>query len=208
MSKSVAQDRVSEFAAGLKERSDSREVVEFDVNGFFGPGKKPLPKVGIRVPTKAEQDRAWIQSKAYVESLCKDVESAKNDEELLQDARAAFIVNEVCRDVNDPKYPAFPSGKYLCENASTDQIAMLLNLHTEVRANSNGNKLVLSDSDVFVMAADCVVAAKEGDVPEASLAMYSREFLARAFVILSKKLDSLAALPKADSLDEDVPTQD
>jgi hypothetical protein len=190
------QEKLTAFAQAVKDLNDNRKVVPMDVFGFWGLAEKPIPKLGIRVPTKFEQDRAWVGAHRYVQEMTTGCESAKNDDELLQDARTAFIAFEFCRELElqddgswkPTGYPAFPGPKWMVENIDTDRLGVLLNLVGSVRASLAPAPTALTDAMVQVIAEECVrEAQREDGLPEALLTRYPREMLQSAFVLLALK---------------------
>lgn len=182
----------SELAKALRARE--RKVYQFDVRGFFHLGDRPIPRLGVRRPTKAEQDEALVGAHEYAAEKAGRVEGAKSDAEILQDAKAAFIACTFCRELVQKdgewvptKYPAFPGPRWMCENLPPEEIAVLLNLGNEVRAKEAPAPLDIDDEAVERWIAVCQEAAGT-PVPEAVLAGCPREYVTHLFVLASLKL--------------------
>lgn len=189
----------SDFAREIEERSKNRPVSIFDVSGFFGAGDKPLPKIGIRTPTKREQDCAREEAKKYVAGLAHDPSEAKSDRDFLQDALAASVAHALCREVKpvDEANPdgewkptglaVFPSPDWVCRYMEPERIAVLINL-----ANEHRNRYAPSPIEIGAERIEATIALcdahVEDDIPEAVLAGHPREYLTHMVVMLSAKL--------------------
>lgn len=141
-----ADDRKSELATAIEAANASRPCNVYPVAGLFGLGSKPIHKIAIRVNLKSEEDRALVQAHRYAIKLAGDVEAVRTSDGLLLDAMARHALFEACREVttddkgNDTitQWPAFPSGAWLAENFTSDQVAALLNLYNQTRAEMSG----------------------------------------------------------------------
>jgi hypothetical protein len=144
-----ADDRKSELATAIEAANASRPCNVYPVAGLFGLGGKAIHKIAIRVNLKSEEDRALVQAHRYAIKLAGDVEAVRTSDGLLLDAMARHALFEACREVTTKqtplgeedtieKWPAFPSGGWMAENFTTDQIAGLLNLYNQTRAEMSG----------------------------------------------------------------------
>mgnify|MGYP003544379072 FL=1 len=147
--KTTDEPRKSELAQAIEAANASRPCNIYPLDGVFGLGGKAVRKVAIRVNLKSEEDRALVEAHRYAIKLAGDVEQVRTDESLLLDAKARHALFEACREVETvrgpngeedkvTKWPAFPSGPWLAENLTTDQIATLLNLYNQTRAEQSG----------------------------------------------------------------------
>lgn len=195
---------LSAFAAAIKARADARPVEVFDLTDYFGAGDKSIPRVGVRVPTKWEQDCALAEAHKYVAALAGTVETIKNDRDILQDAKAAFVAYEACREVieepaNSGVYvptgnPAFPGPRWMCENVDPDRIAVLLNYANEVRVKHAPVQVTIDRPLVDAFASMCATAPE----PEFGLVAHSREYIVQLLILVSQ--DLAAARREADEL--------
>ena len=204
----VSKERIGVFAAALAARAAARPVEPFDVQGFFGLGDLPIPKLGVRIPTQHEQDRALAGAHRYVAEVTGDSPDAKQDPDLLLNAKQAHIAFEFCRELESDGagtwtptgYPAFPSPTWAAKHLTVEQIAVLVNLANEVRAKHAPSPVELDDATLEAVASVCATHAG-GDLPEAVLAGYPREWLTHALVLVSLKLQAARA-----ALDAQAPT--
>jgi hypothetical protein len=160
--------------------SCERKLHERDVSGFFSAGATAVPKVAFWVSTKSEDDAAVSAAHAYVAKVAGEQASAKEDADLVLDAKAVEILWRVCRDPQEPSYPAFTAPSVMREKLSTDKIATLLNLYNEVRALEGPAPAKIDDAEVEAIVELCSKHAGT-DAPDTFLAGCSR-------VLLSVKL--------------------
>ena len=138
--------RKSAIALAIEAANANRPCNIYPVAGVFGIAGQPIHKIAFRVNLKSEEDHALVQAHRYAIKLAGDVEAVRTDDGLLLDAKGRHALFEACREVktdadgNDTvtKYPAFPSGGWLAENLTTDQVATLLNLYNQTRAELSG----------------------------------------------------------------------
>jgi hypothetical protein len=146
--------------------------------GFLGLGKKPIPTLKIRVATKGEQDRAVLAAHKYVDEIAKGVgvetQSASQDRDILTDAKTCFILFEVCRDVADARYPAFPGPRWMIDHLTTDEIAVLLNCYGEVLRITGTLEYDLATDRIEALS-QALAAVADSDVPNQLLLRYTRE---------------------------------
>ena len=214
-----ADDRKSALATAIEAANASRPTNVYPVAGLFGLAGQPIHKIAIRVNLKSEEDHALVQAHRYAIKLAGDVEAVRTSDGLLLDAMARHALFEACREVttdeqgNDTitKYPAFPSGGWMSENFTTDQIAALLSLYNQTRAEQAG---WLDDFSAETIEDMLDVAAQAGDrnaVARAGLAQLPREqiqyLLERAAVQLRAARADLAAMAKVDDAAPAAPTE-
>lgn len=180
-----AEPRRSKFDAALDDFEPP--LREFDVNGFFGLGDKPLPKVAMRLARKCEEDTAVRGAHEYVTKVANGLDAVKTDTDIVNDSKAIEILWRVCRDPDDPKYPLFASPNRMREKLGTDHIACLMNLYDSVRTQDGG--LLYDISDERVEAAVEVAARSAGtNLPEELFARMPRAYLIHLIVLISVKL--------------------
>jgi hypothetical protein len=187
---------------------------------MFGLAGKPIHKVAMRVNLKSEEDRAIVQAHRYAVKLAGDVEAVRTDENLLLDAKGRHALFEACREVttddkgNDTvtQWPAFPSGAWLAENLTTDQIATLLNLYNQTRAEQSGwfDSFDLETVDSLLkLAADAAgtpPAAQGNPLAKVMLAQMPREQIQLLLETAAMRLT--AAVAEIDRLQRLVPAQE
>ena len=185
----------SKLVSALEKRK--RAIHTFEVNSFFGLGKRPIHKVGIRVNTKSEQDSAVIAAHHYLENEAL-TETAKNDDDLVLDAKAISVLHKAIRQHDDPTYPAFPDDKWMRENLTTDQIAVLLNLYNQCAQKESplDHEIDRDKANAYAMA---LGSAAGSPVADEMLSYFSREYLTQLCIYLSQELFEL----RGD--DEDTP---
>ncbi len=188
----------------LEERAKNRPVSIFDVNKFFGPGERPIPRIGIRTPTKREQDCCRFEARKYIDSLSPGDVEGKSDAELLQDAMAAAVAWSFCREVVpvDAANPdgewkptgrsAFPTPGWVCATLEPERIAVLVNLANEHRAKHAPAPIAFDSETVEAVVKLCSDHAGN-DIPEAVLAGHSREQLTHLLVLASVQLTAARA---------------
>lgn len=177
----------SELALAIEQRE--RKLHEFEVQGFFGLGDKPIHKIGMRVAFKDDEDRALIAAHTWMKQKAGELDEALRDNDLIGDTKLVEILNRVCFSVEEKTkagvpYPAFPSPQWMKSNLTTDQLAVLINLYHEVR-KVEGPMLWDIGLDKVREIAEACYAHRAGPIPEQLLAPCSREWLTSAFVLLS-----------------------
>lgn len=179
---------LSALAKAIEARG--RAVVVCDVTGFFGPGGKPVEKIGIRINVNGEEDRAVVDAHRYAAELGKGTEAAK-DGDLLLSAKQVHVLWTACRAVDAEgkatDFGAFPGPKWMRDNLTTDQLAALLNLYNDVRTRQSPWPHEFTDDRVEHVAAICADGA-DTEIPTAMLARIEREMLAQYLIVVSCKL--------------------
>lgn len=192
----VATAPLNAFSAAIKRAADERAVEPFDLAefGFFLPLERNPPRVGVRIPTKWEQDCAYEGAKKYAATLAGSNDALKGDENITRDALGAFIAYESFREMREDGEgsgrwvptgnPAFMGPKWLCEHLDVDRIAVLVNLLNEWRAKCAPSPTEIDDSTVEAYASLCSTAEQ----PEYRMVGCSREYLCQLAILLSMKL--------------------
>lgn len=171
----------SDLAKAIESRP--RDVTTYPVSGFFGLGSKPIHKVAFRVNVKSEEDHALVQAHRYVINIAAGAESAKHDGDLLSDAKTRHALFSACREVttdaqgNDTitNWPAFPGPEWMADQLTTDQIACLLNLYNQTRAEQAGWLDDFADETIEDMLEVAAEAGERNPVARAGLAELPRE---------------------------------
>lgn len=176
---------LSEIARAILARQ--RKTYEFDVGPYVGLGET-VSKIAVRVPTKREQDIALVGAHEYVAQLSAKTPAVKDDPEILLDAKAAFIVAVACRRAEEPeKMPAWPSGGWLSENLTSDQISVLLNLVNQVRAKESPTPTQISEEQIEAFIAMAALASGT-ELPDIALAGLPQVYVVQLFVMTAMKL--------------------
>jgi hypothetical protein len=193
MAEKTAAVPVSELTKILDARQ--RKAHRFDVSGFFGLGGKAIPEVAFLVPTKAEEDGAVVAAHQHARERAGTDEMARHDPDILCDAKIVEVLFRTCKvPVEDPgaiPYPAFSGGpQWMRKHLTSDQLACLHNLLTEVKRSESPLRSELDHETVEAVARGCW-AARHTEIPEAVLADCSREWLTQAFTLLAMRLADL-----------------
>lgn len=205
----MQNDTSDKSALALAIESRARKAHEFEVQGFFGLGGQPIHKVGFRVNTKAEEDKALVTAYLTVNQLTEGAEQAREDPDLVQDVKLIHALYSACRRAEsgdgERKYslPAFPSPNWMRDNLTTDQIAVLINLYNGVRIAEGPLKVTITFEEVEEVAELCAENSRS-DVPELVLAPRSREWLIQAFALLAMRWRELHGLASEREHDGDV----
>lgn len=190
----MTTDYVSPLAAAINARV--RKVHEFDLTGLISLPPGAPSRVGIRVPTKGEQDEAIMMAYRAIETKPYDKEIAKSDEDILRDMKVVHILWKACvypelkqkPDGSGAYYdPAFPAPSWMCARFKTEEIAALLNLLNEVRAAESSEPRDLDESTLDSLHA-VAVSADGLDMATEFLAGCGREFMVRLYVAEAKRL--------------------
>lgn len=111
------------FSAAFEAQERPFDV--YDVEGIFGPGHRPIPKVAVRPPTIKEQGDAIRAAHA---SLANDAEAVKSDPDALDNEKQVEILFRACRDAANPNHDVFPGSKWMRANLTTEQLGALMGL--------------------------------------------------------------------------------
>lgn len=183
----VETEEKSEIALAIEQRE--RKLYEFDVEGFFALGDKKIPKLAIRALTKAEENSAIIAAHASAKEWAKGDNDARSDADLLDDLklkeslqRACFVAGQTTKGGHPIQ--AFPGGRWMERNMSTEQLAVLHNLQLEVRKAESPLLWEIKLEDIRSLAEGCA-KTRDSNMPELLLAPCSREYLTSAFTLLA-----------------------
>ncbi len=186
------KEYVSPLAQLIAQRE--RKVHEFDISGFFNLKGEAIPKLGVRVPVKAEQDEAIVAAYVALSAATKNADAAKSDDDIVRDLKTLHILHRCCVDPTKKTSPAgvvfydhaFPSPDWMRRNMTTEQIGVLLNLVNEVRRIEGPAPSELDDATVDVFH-DAAVNADTSTAAD-FLAACDREFLGQLFIAEAKRL--------------------
>lgn len=182
----------------MSDKSDLVEAIErrerrawlFEAASFLQKGFPKLGKYRMRIATVDEQDNALHMARRHVEEKAKSAgtspDDAKKDPDLTQNARVAYMMHACCLHAEHDR-PAFPSGKWMLERLSTDELAVLLNHYNEILRLSGPIDLDLSTERVEGLAA-LMAARAETDAPNMALMAFTREQVAEIAIRLSTLL--------------------
>lgn len=179
----------SELALLIEQRE--RKLYPFDVAGFLGLGGKEVPRLGFRSLKKIEENSACEAAHVTVEKYAKGDKDTRADNDLLDDLKLCECLQRACylpdqKTKNGHPIQAFPGGRWLEENFSTEEIAVLHNHLLEVCKAESPMLWDIKLEDVMSLAEGCA-KAKETDLPETMLSVATREWLTTAFVLLASE---------------------
>jgi hypothetical protein len=180
----IIEDPKSPLVEAIEKRE--RRTWTFEAQSFLQKGFPKLGKYRMRVVTCEEQENALFMAKRHVKEK---VAAAKAEPEMAQDAdlignaKVAYVMYEACRDL-EKDGPAFPSGKWLVKNLSTDELAVLVNHYHEILKLSGPIDLDLSTERVEGLAA-VMAAHAETDAPNMVLMAFTREQVCEIAIRLS-----------------------
>mgnify|MGYP006314876965 FL=1 len=192
---------LSPLAKAIEARG--RKLTVCPIEGFLGPGDKPVDMVAVRVNVKGEEDCAVVDAHRYAAELAKGT-AAATDDDLLREAKVVHVLWTAMRAVDEngeaQNYGAFPGPKWMRDNLTSDQLAALLNLYNDVRTRQSPWPFAFDDADVERLADLCADGA-DMEVPTALLARIEREMLAQYLIVMACKLrKARAELAAANAL--------
>lgn len=221
----ASTEHKSALAQAIEADNANRPCKVFPVSGFFHLGGKPIHKVAIRVNVKAEEDIALVRAHQYVKDLCGNVESAKSDHDILSDAKARHALFEAIREVKTTvdaegneadevtQWPGLVSPEWMAKNLTTDQVATLLNLYMQTRAEQGGWLDNFDEETVDHMLAIAADAGDRNALARVSLAQLPREhiqyllqFAAMRLRAVNLEMEYLKNTPIAPTDTTDAPT--
>ncbi len=162
----------------------------FDVNGIFGLAGKKVHKINVHVPRKGDEESALIAAHRHVQDLTQGAEAAREDQDIVHDAKAREIIQRACWDEDDSKQ-AFYGSEWINKNITGDQLGVLLNLVNEARRNEPGATRWDSSDDVVESIITLCVRASDTPLAERVMVQYQREYLTSPVVILALKIYEL-----------------
>jgi hypothetical protein len=183
------EENRSELSKAIAERPDPVTIIE--VGGFFGLGNKPIHKIAFRICNKGEENDAVIKSHKWLLERAGELKAITEDDDIMLDLKNVHIMFAACRRAEEGDeeqgymYPAFPGPQWMMDNITTDQLAALLNVYNDVRHKSQPGYYELTYDKMQTMMNIC--ANTNDDVMAMVMAEVSREWLAEAFIVLSKR---------------------
>lgn len=180
----------SRLQTALEQRE--RYTKDFDVADFFTAGGTELPRIAMRIPTKAEEIRSIAMAYADAATLTKAAGSsaaeAKTDGDLINELKTVAVLWHACRDADDPKRPAFDHHLWMLDNLDSDQLGTLLRLLEECRKHRGPLPWEVNADQVEAVRQGCVEAWST-DVPERVLAVMDHSYLTTLTVTAMKMWD-------------------
>jgi hypothetical protein len=174
----------SPLALAIEE--DKPKAYPFNVQGVFGLGERPIHKVSVSAPRKAQDENALKDAHFRIDKFAEGNQALKDDEDLLNDAKAMAIIQRAVR-TEGGVMEAFPGVGWMREEMTGPQIGQLLNLVNEVRRRESGIQWGFTAERVESIIQLCVRAANS-DIPERVLSQYQREYLSSLVVLLALRV--------------------
>jgi len=161
-----------------------RQCWEFELGTLLGKKADPLGKVRMRVATVGEQNKALLGAEKYLKELGEVRGEIAAD--IMGNAKVAYLMHQVCLDMEKDR-PAFPSGKYIQDTLSSDQLAVILNFYQECLRLSGAIDLDLDDDKIEGLAAMLAHHA-DSDAPNFALMSFTGAQLTEIVMRLALKL--------------------
>ena len=144
----------------LTERPRPTATIDFPAKG---PDGQPIGKCKLWVLTESELHVARAQADIAAREIMgkgapKGNELSFGYEDIYRNELAIQLTALACRDVEDPKFPLFPSAKHARQALTTDELGLLAQSYERFRVESGP---MLSDMTVEEMEA-WIAALKEG----------------------------------------------
>lgn len=187
----MTEQRESAHAKAFKAREPFSMTL--DITGCYGHTGEPLPKVVVRVNSKAA-DNAAIEAahvaasrraKLSPELGAEGVQRLTNDPDFLTDMKTVEALWRAFLDAETPELPAWPSPEWMRDNLDSDQLAALLNLYEHVRQKRGPRPWDISENWIELIRDACAMSGDE--LPEMPLLGFSREYLA-AFLVEAMRM--------------------
>jgi hypothetical protein len=160
-----------------------RPFWEFELGTMLGKKSDPIGKVRMRIATVGEQNKALLGVDKYLKDLGEVRGEIASD--IIGNAKVAYLMHQVCIDPVHNR-PAFPSGKYIQDTLSSDQLAVMLNHYHECLRLSGAIDLELDDDKIEGLAA-IMANHYDSDAPNLALMPFTHAQLGEIVVRLSKK---------------------
>lgn len=190
----IITDPKSELVQAIEKRA--RKAWTFEISTALAKGG-PSGAFRMRVATVVEQDKALVMAHRYVAELtAKETTPAGTDAELLGNAKVAYLMQAVSlhpeRDV-----PIFPSGRWLLDHTTTDELSVLLSHYQEILRLSGPIEFDLSEDRIEGLAA-LLAAHADTDGPNIALLAFTREQVGEIAVRLALLLKKAKAPAETD----------
>ena len=182
-------EKIQEIQSDLEQILENRvrKSFEFEVMDYIGGSKKSLGKIRIRVATFAEKNEAIFLSHKYIEKAAKDSNQALIDSDLVNTAKAVFILWKVCLHPTE-NIPVFQRGpEWMMKNLSTDEIGKIFEYYQTILREFSPFDLDLSEQKVIAIAEACAATA-ETDAPNVILSRFTTDQKAELVIRISQKL--------------------
>lgn len=176
----------SELTIALEKRAQDRKTQLVDGLAFTGPGSTVVGSLLLRVATKQEENTAILRADCYVRDLGKSGQLELKDPSIIEAARTVYILHEACRDPKANK-AAFPTGKWMMEHLTCDEIGKLLDLYNRWRASQSPFDADLTPEHVEEIAAQ-LAAASGTDIADMLVQSKDRIWLEQTVIRLSMLL--------------------
>src|SRR5262245_7552184 len=129
----------SKHAQALMARPRFRMTI--DVTGCYGHTGEPMPKVGVPINEKKDDNEAIeaahvaaaLRPKLHPELGDAGVERLTNDRDFIVDMKTTEALWRAFRDVDDPDLPAWPTPEWMKARLDSDVLAALLDVYNGVR---------------------------------------------------------------------------
>lgn len=185
----VVEDPKSELVEAIEKRE--RPMWTYEATSFLQKGFPRMGKYRMRIAYIEELDDALVMAHRYVTEKAKDCPEAAADRDLLGNAKVAYAMHAACRDI-ERDMPAFPSGRWLIKNTTTDELAVLLNHYQEILRISGPVDLDLSTERIEGLAA-LLVNYADSDAPNMALMAFTREQVGEIAIRLAMLLKEARA---------------
>lgn len=179
-------DERAEFLREIE--AEAERSVEVDVSGFFRPGGAPLPKLRVKINTKAQDiaalrcaHEAAAKATNGLSDLARD--SLIADPDLLDDLKNVEALHRAFRDPKHPDRLVFPTPEWMLENFDTDRLAVLGTIYREVVKRLGPMPYTITHAFCEGIR-DAVCAGVEAGVPvpELPMAGLDREYVTQFLV--------------------------
>lgn len=200
----------SEIAKAIEQRKRPSKILP--VNLAIGVLAEPIRKIAFRIPTLAEDRDAVNRAYGIVRNSC-STDEARQDGDVLTNAKLVCALYHACREVVTKKdaigaeideegmYAAFPAPEWMYEHLTADQVGVLCNMFTAVRAELSPAKTF--DTEAAETILRVTGALPDDNVPAALFSEFSRDGLAQIVVHAARSLaGARAALAETEKQPE------
>lgn len=186
----------------LQEMPRPSKVVDFPRKNLDG---QATGQIRIWVLKQEERMASIFEAERLTKHYLKD--GKKDDlgyEDLYQDAVCVEVLTRACRNVDDPKRPAFPSSKQLRQELTTDELATLFQHYLTVQLELGPIVASMSEAEMTAW----VERLQEGgsafpfDLLSSELQRILLLFMARRLSISSTVTSSAGSQPEEQPSDE------
>lgn len=182
---------LSDLELALAKRQ--RKAYEFEVPDILGGSGKALGKLRIRLATLQEQDEAIAAARVYIEKRAKLSEAIAHDADVIENAKAAHILQKVCLRI-DRDFPAFQGPEWMLKHFGANELGILLNNYYEVIRLSYRDKTTFTAEDLRFFAALCAENIKS-DAPNEFLKKLDADAVAELAIGLGIMYQATVTVP-------------